>query len=71
VRLAALLIILGIALIAFGILNPNFGKTLYPAGTQFSFDRATGPSLSVITIYAGAAITALGALLVAVRLVRR
>ena len=70
-RLAALLITLGIALMAFGILNPNFGMTLYPAGTQFSFDRPTGPSVSEVIIYAGAAITALGALLVAVRLVRR
>lgn len=59
-RLAALLITLGIALMAFGILNPNLRMTLYPAGTEFSFDRPTGPPVSEITIYAGAAITRSG-----------
>ena len=72
-RLAALLIVLGIALIAFGMLNPNVGKTLYPAGTTFStFETGPpGPTVSAVIVYAGAAITALGVLLVTVRLVRR
>jgi hypothetical protein len=72
-RLAVLLIVLGIALIAFGILFPNFGKTIYPAGTTFSFSQmgTGGPFVNEISIYAGAAITALGVVLATIRLVRR
>jgi hypothetical protein len=73
VRPAVLLIVLGIALMAFGLLFPNFGKTLYPAGTEFSFSEmgTGGPFINEISIYAGAAITALGVLLAAIRLVRQ
>ena len=72
-RLAVLLIGLGLALLAFGILFPNFGKTLYPAGTTFSFSQTGtgGPFVNEISIYAGAAITALGVLLAALRYARR
>ena len=72
-RLAVLLIVLGIALVAFGILCPGCGRTIYPAGTTFEFSQmgTSGPTVSEISVYAGAAITALGVLLAAVRLVRR
>jgi hypothetical protein len=71
-RLAVLLIILGIALMALGFLFPNFGKTLYPAGTTFSFSEDPGgPFINEISIYAGAAITAFGVLFAAIRLMRR
>ena len=73
VRLAVLLIVLGIALVAFGILFPNFGRAIYPAGTTFSFSqvRTGAPFVNEISICAGAAITALGVLLATTRLVRR
>ncbi len=72
-RLAGLLIVLGIALMAFGILFPNFGKTLYPAGTEFSFSEmgTGGQFINEISICAGAAFTVLGAWWAAIRLVRR
>jgi hypothetical protein len=72
-RLAVVLIVLGIALIAFGILFPNLGKTLYPAGTEFSFSEmgTGGPFINEISIYAGAATTVLGAWWAAICLVRR
>ena len=73
VRLAVLLIVLGITLIAFGILFPDFGKTIYPAGTTFPLSQTgkRGPFVSEISTYAGAAITALGVLLATIRLLRR
>jgi hypothetical protein len=73
VRLAVLLIVLGIALVAFGILFPNFGKTIYPAGTTFPLSQThtRGPFVNEISIYAGAGITALGVLLATIRLLRR
>jgi hypothetical protein len=47
-RLAVLLMVLGIAVIAFGMLFPDFGKTIYPAGTTFSFSEMGKGGLCVI-----------------------